>query len=180
MVDPIQAIHLAKSRIRYARLKALPESEQIKAGRRLYDRMWHQVRNRTGDIVAICAVCFSCPYKTHVKTHLKNRLESLVDDPDCVIVGYRLTKKRDTDEHICAVVVATCDEKPLAIADIAAMSSILKIPTVGGNFHRESHLLPEQDAKELLKETTKSRPDRARRLEQDAKHQHPTRLAHHR
>lgn len=117
------------------RISRLPEREQMRCGKAIYDAVWDAYAKSAGDRRATCTVRFACPYPVHVSHHLVAGLETDVADRSCPTTGYDL----DSDgcgNYMLTLRVSTSAEHPELVADAAAMAAILSVPTVSGELRR--------------------------------------------
>lgn len=120
----------------YRRLSKLPPSEQLCYGRRAYSIAWSAYHDKVGDRHGSCVVRFTCASRDLVKSHLEDELKALVNDDKSPISSFKLTVQENN--YTLLVSVSTSDTYPKAVADAAAMSHVLRIPHVGGDFKRYS------------------------------------------
>lgn len=131
-----RAISTLRYRRVYRRLSRLPLSEQMRHGRLAYSIVWSAYHDKVGDRPGSCIVHFTCPSRDLVRSHLEDELKVLVDDDKSPISSFTLVPQEDG--YTLLVSVSTSDAYPEVVADAAAMSSVLRVPHVGGDFHRRS------------------------------------------
>lgn len=116
-------------------IEKLPYDEQLKVASEMYDFVNAIYLSKTGDNMGVCTVDFQCPYEGHVAYHCNRVLAARKSDENDILVDY-IIEKQDGDNWRLTVIVSTSDENPHIAADAVAMSAVLRIPTVLGNFTR--------------------------------------------
>lgn len=128
-------INMAKYAIYRKSIQRMPYRDQIKAASEMYDFIDEIYKNKTGDNVGVCTVSFQCPYEGHVSYHCNRILAVRKSDENDILSDY-VIERQDEDSWRLTVIVATSDENPHIAADAVAMSAVLHIPTVLGEFNR--------------------------------------------
>lgn len=127
------------NRVRYSiyrrSIQHLPYREQLKVARETYDIVDEAYKGKVGDNIGVCTVDFQCPYEGHVAYHCNRALGARKNDASDILTDYVIEKTGDNDWRL-TVVVATCESDSHVAADAVAMSSVLRIPTVLGDFNR--------------------------------------------
>lgn len=124
--------------LRYALVRKqvmmMNESEQRKIGLATYEAIYDAGHANTGDATGTCTVKFACPYDTHVRYHCLAELDRRKADKNDVLVDY--VTEQDGNEWTLSVMVSAQDSQAMYLADACAMSAVLRIPTVVGDFTR--------------------------------------------
>lgn len=134
-------INKAKYSLLRASVKNMSYGDQRKIALATYETIDDAYKAQTGDNVGVCTVNFQCPYDGHVSYHCIQVLSGRKGDPSDILSDYALEKVGESDWRL-TVVVATSDTNPHRAADAAAMSAVLRIPTVVGDFNRSYGMVP--------------------------------------
>ena len=131
-------------RIRYSiycmYVKSLSHEQQLKVAVEAYGVVNETYKNEVGENTGVCTVSFQCPYDGHVAYHCNRILKARKDDETDILTDYAIEKVGDGDWRL-TVVVGTCNEDAHVAADAVAMTAILRIPTVVGDFNRSSKVV---------------------------------------
>lgn len=125
--------------IRYAfyrkYIQAMPYSNQLEVAKHVYDIADECYKGKLGDKLGVCTVNFQCPYEGHVSYHCNSTLARRKGDEGDILSDY-VIENLGKDNWRLTVVVSTSDDNAHLAADAVAMSAVLCIPTVLGDFNR--------------------------------------------
>lgn len=133
------------NRARYAWLRhavgRMAYDDQRKVALAAYKEIDGAYAGHVGEQNGVCTVNFQCPYDGHVSYHCLRVLKARKADAADVLSDY-VMEKTGEDSWRLTVIVGTSDEDAARAADAVAMTTVLGIPTVAGDFVRSYALVP--------------------------------------